>query len=132
MVFITTTCTAQTLKARNIKHQELTRILHNMQYDTTFVGNQYLCRLYVVGLESGSAHLEESDEIAEEIFITLSQYGEIEKEYGFHFKPYCGLIPNFSFIEEKSGIKVSFEYGCENRPQKVQLLITEKGFKILK
>jgi len=114
------------------KDASLTRIINSISYYKVFETTDLAISIIVVGNESGSANMPETDEASQKVYIGVSEYDEHPKPMLYSIDDL--YMPKDFKIKEKSrnSVILTFTHGPKLKPSFEEIKITSEGLTKLK
>jgi len=131
LCFGVSTVFAQTIKYRSVNNEDLVYVLNNIEKKIEFTNtNQTLyIKVFIVSDPSGSAHIPDTEDITNTIYITTSEAGEAPEQHLYKLTSvYDPKI--ISWTKSAKHPQVIFSYGPADKRKKVAVSIELKGLKI--
>ncbi|MDD2793968.1 MAG: hypothetical protein PHD73_12365 [Sediminibacterium sp.] len=132
LAFLTVNTYAQQTVLTFEKEASLTRILNSISYYKVFETTDLAISIIVVGNESGSANMPETDEASQKVYIGVSEYDEHPKVMLYSIDHL--YMPRDFKIKEKSRdlVELTFTHGPKLTPVFEGIKITSEGLTKLK
>jgi len=122
---------AQTIKYSSVNNEDLVYVLNNIEKTLEFTNtNQTLyIKVFIVSDPSGSAHIPDTEDITNTIYITTSEAGEAPEQHLYKLTSvYDPKI--ISWTKSAKHPQLIFSYGPADKRKKVAVSIELKGLKI--